>query len=123
MTPGNPHNPHNPPVATGDVAELHVLAKDLQKLLRMSQALRLALAEFTPVGDIAMAISQALTDALAAVDKATNDVAARVTTLAGQIGTGMTQAEVDSVVAQLNTEATKLEGIAADPNQPVPPTP
>jgi predicted RecB family endonuclease len=69
---------------------------------------------------ILMAVSQAVTDVLAKIDTATNDVAAELKKLAGQIGTGMTQAEVDTLVTQLQAKADTLEGLAADPANPVP---
>ncbi len=70
-----------------------------------------------------MAIPQAVTDVLAALDKATTDVSNKIDALIAQIGTGMTQAEVDQVVSGLQAESDKLEKLAADPANPGPPTP
>lgn len=67
-----------------------------------------------------MAIPKTVEDALDLVDKATNDVAAEITDLSTQISTGMTQADVDAIVTRLTAQATKLEGIAANPANPVP---
>lgn len=70
-----------------------------------------------------MAISQQLADVLVALDTATNDIGARIDALTAKIGTGMSQADVDSVVSSLQNEVTRLNGLAADPNNPVPPNP
>lgn len=48
------------------------------------------------------------------VNDATNNLAADIRTLIGQIGTGMTQAEVDAVGARLEASATALEALAAE---------
>lgn len=54
------------------------------------------------------------------VNDATNNIAADIRTLVGQIGTGMTQAEVDAVGARLEASATALEALAAEtPDVPV----
>jgi len=58
--------------------------------------------------------------AMARIDQATDDISARITALVAKVGTGMTQAEVDEVNAGLSAEASKLEGIAKDPDAPVP---
>lgn len=51
-------------------------------------------------------------DALSArIDAATNAIATRIQALTDQIGTGMSQAEVDAVKAALGAEATKLEAM------------
>lgn len=70
-----------------------------------------------------MAIPQAMTDALNKIDADTNALAAVVTDLRSKIGVGMSQADVDAVDAKLAEVATRLEGIAADPQNPVPPGP
>lgn len=70
-----------------------------------------------------MAIPQNLQDALKAIDADTNALAAVVTDLRAKINTSMSQTDVDAVTATLGDIATLLTGIAADPNQPVPPTP
>lgn len=66
-------------------------------------------------------VPQSLTDALKAVDDDTNALASVVTDLRSKIKTSMSQAEVDAVTATLGDVATRLTGIAADPNAPVPP--
>lgn len=48
------------------------------------------------------------------VNDATNNIAADIRTLAGQIGTGMSQADVDAVGARLESSAAALEAIAAE---------
>lgn len=72
------------------------------------------------LSEIHMAVSQAVQDVLAKLDKATNDIGAKLDALKGQINTGMSQADVDSVVSQIGAEADKLEGLASDPANPVP---
>jgi hypothetical protein len=62
---------------------------------------------------------------LDAMNTATNAVAARlqtlVTELAGlQPGTGLSAADVASVSAKLQAEISTLQGLAADPSNPVP---
>lgn len=70
-----------------------------------------------------MAVPQALTDALDKVNTATNKLAGVVRDLRDRVKTGMTQADVDAVQGRLDQVAASLDGIAADPNNPVPPTP
>jgi len=70
-----------------------------------------------------MAVPQELTDALNKIDADTDALAAVVKGLRDKITTTMTQADVDAVKTKLDQVATRLEGIAADPNQPVPPGP
>lgn len=92
----------------------------LSSILVELQAIRSSLHHLHTQGERIMAVSQAVLDALAALDKATSDIAADITALKGQIGTGMSQADVDSVVGQLTAKAAALEALAADPNNPVP---
>jgi hypothetical protein len=68
-------------------------------------------------------VPQELTDALKKIDDDTNALATVLKTLRDQIGTGMSQTDVDAVKTSLDAVATRLEGLAVDPNQPVPPTP
>lgn len=103
--------------------KLDLLMWHQQEIKRNLSALLRGVAALHTQGDKIMAISQELQDAMAAIDTATNNVAQRITDLSGQISTGMSQADVTAVVSQLNAEATKLNTIAADPNNPVPPTP
>lgn len=110
-----------PPPLTVD-QKLDLLMWHQQEIKRSLGALLRGVAALHTQGDSIMAISKELQDAMAAIDDATNTVAARISDLSGQITTGMSQADVDAVVAQLNAEATKLNTIAADPNQPVPPS-
>jgi hypothetical protein len=67
-----------------------------------------------------MALDPRIVDLTKRFDNATTAIAARIKTLTDQIGTGMSQEDVDTLVAQLTEEATKLEGLGADPNQPIP---
>jgi hypothetical protein len=59
--------------------------------------------------------------AMGRIDAATTAIAAKLTALLAKIGTGMSDADVAEVTAGLEAEASKLEGIAADPDNPVPP--
>jgi hypothetical protein len=61
-----------------------------------------------------------VSQAIAAINAATNDLSARVTAALEAIKPGITEAEADEVVAELNSVATALAGIAADPNNPIP---
>ena len=49
----------------------------------------------------------------ARINEATNNIAADIQALKDQIGTGMSQAEVDEVKAKLDAAATALEAVAA----------
>lgn len=71
-------------------------------------------------GERLMAASQEIRDAMGRIDAATNTIATRLQTLADQIKAGMTPAEVQEVVTGLQAEATKLEGLGANPENPVP---
>jgi len=68
-----------------------------------------------------MAIPQKLTDALARLDSETDEMATYVRGLQDTITTSMTQDDVDSVHAGLQAVATRLDGIAKDPENPAPP--
>lgn len=68
-----------------------------------------------------MAISAELQAILARIDAATNAIAAKIDALAAQVATDMSPEDVASLQASLGAEADKLEGIAANPTQPVPP--
>ena len=70
-----------------------------------------------------MAVPQDLQDVLNKIDADTTAVANTVKALDALISTAMTQTDVDAVKATLSAVATRLEGIAADPNVPVPPGP
>lgn len=70
-----------------------------------------------------MAVPASLSAAISAINDDTNQLATVVTDLRSQIGVGMSQSDVDAVNAQLGAIATHLQGIAADPNNPVPPNP
>lgn len=67
------------------------------------------------------AIPPELTEALADLNAATNEVAATVDTLRAQIKNQMTPAEVQQVQQGLADVSGRLRGMAADPNNPVPP--
>jgi len=60
-----------------------------------------------------MASADTMKAALAAIDTATNNIAADLDALKAQIGTGMSQPDVDAVQATLDATVAKLEAIAA----------
>lgn len=60
-----------------------------------------------------MASADTMKAALASIDTATNNIAADIERIKGQVGTGMSQADVDAVQAVLDATVTKLEAIAA----------
>jgi len=64
--------------------------------------------------------SAELKAALAKIDTATDNIAADIQRLKAKIGTGMSDADVAEVQAKADAIVTKLEGIAADPDNPDP---
>jgi len=71
------------------------------------------------IGELVMASAE-IKAALAKIDAATDNIAADVQRLKERIAPGMTQAEVDEIQKEADRIATKLEGIAADNEDPVP---
>jgi hypothetical protein len=69
--------------------------------------------------EILMATAE-LKAALAKIDAATDNIAADIKRLKDKVGTGMSDADVASVQAEADRIASKLEGIAADPDNPDP---
>lgn len=68
-----------------------------------------------------MAVPQSITDALAALDTATNEVATYIAGLKGVISTSMTQADVDMVHNGIDAAVARLKALASDQGNPVPP--
>jgi archaellum component FlaC len=67
----------------------------------------------------------AINSVLAEINDSTNNIAADLDRLAGQISGGLTAAEADSVVAELKTTSDQLKAIAAknpETGEPTPPT-
>jgi hypothetical protein len=64
--------------------------------------------------------SAELKAALAKIDTATDNIAADIQRLKDKVGTGMSDAEVAEVQDLATAIAAKLEGIAADPDNPDP---
>jgi len=67
----------------------------------------------------------AINSVLAEINESTNNIAADLDRLAGQISGGLTAAEADSVVAELKTTSDQLKAIAAknpETGEPTPPT-
>ncbi len=65
-------------------------------------------------GEIIMAKIDELKDLLDRVNAATDNIAADIKNLSGQIGTGMSDADVATVQAGLEAAAVKLEAVAAE---------
>jgi len=72
------------------------------------------------VGEHMATVAQDLEALRAALDDATNKVAAEIATLKGQVKNSMTDAEVTALKAGLQASADRLNGLAADPMNPVP---
>ncbi len=69
-------------------------------------------------------MDQAILDVLDAIDTETTAIGTEVADLQAQIKTSMSPADVQAVKDRLGNISTKLQSIAADPNNPVPnPTP
>lgn len=70
-----------------------------------------------------MATKQDFETLLAAVDEATNKIAARIQALTDKLGQGgMTAEEEAAIKTSLEAEVAKLQALGADPENPVPPT-
>jgi ABC-type transporter Mla subunit MlaD len=68
-----------------------------------------------------MALQQEFLDVLKRIDDATTAIGERIQKLLDQLAAGgLTSDEEAAVLAQAKAQAEKLEGIAADPNNPVP---
>lgn len=67
-----------------------------------------------------MATQQQFADGFAKIDKATNDLAARIESLVASIKSGLTPAEEAAALTQLEALVPVLEGMAASPADPVP---
>jgi hypothetical protein len=68
-------------------------------------------------------MNQEILDLLKKIDDETDAVAKEVADLKASIGTGMSPADVQVVHDRLAAISDRLEGIAADPANPVPPAP
>lgn len=84
------------------------------------KAIEGALTTLTNQGVRLMATTEDVKAAVAAIDAATNAIAARLDALTAQIGTGMSQADVDAVASGLQAEVARLQGLGADPENPTP---
>lgn len=68
-----------------------------------------------------MALQQEFLDVLKRIDDATTAIGVKIQKLLDQLAAGgMTADEEASVLQQAKDEAAKLEGLAADPTNPVP---
>ena len=71
-----------------------------------------------------MSLAEEIKSKLDAINLATNNLALVVADIRSQLSNpNMTEAEKQEVLALLDGVKTSLEGIAADPNNPVPPEP
>jgi ribosome-associated translation inhibitor RaiA len=81
---------------------------------------RVTLADLYRQGRRILMASAELKAALKKIDLATDNIAADITRLKERIQPGMTEAEVAEVQALAEALVAKLEGIAADPDNPDP---
>ncbi len=72
-------------------------------------------------GEHILMVNQQTRDAMTRIETATTDLGGRITALIAKIGTGMTDQDVADVNTELGTIATSLEGMAKDPENPIPP--
>lgn len=70
-----------------------------------------------------MAIPQALTDALDKLNTETNEIAEYVKGLQDKISTSMSDEDVATVRNGLTAVSERLDGLAANPSNPVPESP
>jgi len=70
-----------------------------------------------------MTVASNIQDLIAAMNTATNAIAARIAALIAQISGGLSASEAESVNAELTTLKTQLEGLGANPDNPVPEPP
>ncbi len=77
------------------------------------------------IGRRIMAKIDDVNELLTKIDDETNQVAAEIQQLKDQIANsgGISAADADAVVAKLGALQTRLQGLAADPNNPVPAPP
>lgn len=61
-----------------------------------------------------------ITTLVSKIDTATNEIAADLARLRGQITGGLTEAEAETVVADLTTLEARLTTLGEDPSDPVP---
>jgi hypothetical protein len=66
-------------------------------------------------------VSEATKAALARIETATTDLGTRVRAIQEKVGIGMTDADVTDVNTELGSIASNLEGMAKDPENPIPP--
>ncbi len=73
--------------------------------------------------DKLMSLADDLKKGIADLDAETTAIGTLITSLAGRIKNGMTDAEVADVKAALSAEGQRLTVLAVDPTAPVPPVP
>lgn len=99
----------------------------LDELRTQISALKESMRDLTTWRQDVMATLQQFKDAFAKIDAATNDIAADLKGLRDRIAEleanqGISAADEDSMLAEVDGLVTKLEGTAKDPENPVPPT-
>ncbi len=67
-----------------------------------------------------MSVAKDIKALVAAIDKATNDIAARIALLLQKVGNSMSDVEVTDVKAGLQAEIDRLTVLGQDPADPVP---
>jgi hypothetical protein len=75
------------------------------------------------LGEKIMAIGQDIEAIVGRIDKATDDIAAELRDIKGQLSGGLGATEAAALQGRLDAAATKLEGIGKDPSNPVPTEP
>jgi len=103
-----------PELLAGVTDLLQAILKDTQQILSLSRAIHAQ-------GVKLMAVSTETKAVLARIEQATSDLGVRVAAIQSQIGTGMTDADVAAVNSELGDIASKLDGMAKNPEQPLPP--
>jgi len=96
---------------SGERVSVHALLDQILTRLRALEA----------QGVKILMVSQQTKDVLVRIETATTDLGVRVRAIQAKVGTGMTDAEVAEVNSELGAIAGNLEGMAKDPEQPIPP--
>lgn len=104
-------------------ATIHVHVVDDKAMQAVQERLDLLLTHIHRVftqGEQLMSAADDLKAGIAKIDSATNNIAADIQRLKDKITSSMSPADVADVKAQLDAAVSRLEGIAADPDNPDP---
>lgn len=97
------------PLFTIRIEQLHVHTQDDAKLDAILAKLETIMAQFADIQDL-----------IPALNDATNALATRVQLLIDRLQSSPTQEQIDAAVSDLTTLKSQLEGIGADPDNPLP---